>query len=946
MTQPPGDSSYGQVAIGLGYVSTEQVQECLSIQARMREMGMDSPLGEILSRKGYINPSQQSAVLKKMGVQTSPIPGYSILGKIGQGGMGIVYKAVQTSINRTVAIKILSSTATKDKTYVARFLGEAQAAASLSHKNLIAAIDVGFANGLYYFVMEFVTGKSCREILNTKGTFPEKQVLDVALQMGEVLDHIHQHKMVHRDIKPENILQTPEGLVKLCDLGLAKSTSSIEQSLTQEGLAVGTPYFMSPEQIRGDKDVDIRADLYSLGATLFFLTTGQPPFAGKSAAETMTMHLNNPTPDLRRQGMGISDDFSAVVAKLMAKDRANRYASPQELIEDLRKIKQGSAPHHARQHAARAHAAHKAAVTSRLVRRKTAPWWPVAVGAGVLVAGGLAFFLFRPAPEKQVVIVREKETPAPAPKAAPPDPAKAPKDDPALTNEAARLFSTASARYDQNRYAEALTELQKLAAPAFAKLQYIREKGAVIGEMKGICEQRVKDAEADQARQISDARAALQGRRWKEARELLQKLVAQGRTALRPDLDRAIRETEAVDALAELRAARDAGRWSTILPRAAELGPVLQGTETQKDHQPELQAIWVRALVETKVLKAVAAAHAAAVAGNWTEVSKQLVEVEAHRDTDAYKAAQPELRDLRAQMAKANEKVAEEGATTAWVEALKDYGQMLGEKKYEAAAEVLQDYARLHGATATYKSHASEIEAKVADMAKRRARDRDDDARRVWAQVQTDLKKGSLDAVADGLQRLLGELGDTQTTKTNESKMRTIKGQLEQAGKAGSPLIVEMDFEDYPGLWIARGGADIQNAADETHQGRRAARIGLGSSGQAIHPIHGLRSGVEAVTFWVKLKSRGTALLSFVVYDEGQANTASFAQDFTATADWKQITLKASDFKPYGVVAKAKLRPEWTSVRAFCIQASDASGNEPPEFTFDTLRVLATPMAK
>ncbi|HEX7898049.1 MAG TPA: serine/threonine-protein kinase, partial [Planctomycetota bacterium] len=329
MNQAPGDSSYGQVAISLGYVTAEQIQDCLAVQAKMRELGMDTPLGEILSRKGLLTAQQQSAVLKKMGVQTSPIPGYSLLGKIGQGGMGVVYKAVQTSVNRTVAIKILSSAATKDKTYVARFLGEAQAAGSLSHKNLISAIDVGFSNGYYYFVMEYVTGKSCREILNAKGNFQEKQALDLALQMTEVLDHIHEHQMVHRDIKPENILLTPEGQVKLCDLGLAKSTTAMEQSLTQEGLAVGTPYFMSPEQIRGDKDVDIRADLYSLGATLYFLLTGQPPYSGKSAAETMTMHLNAPTPELRKAAAGaVSDDFSAVVGKLMAKDRAARYLSP------------------------------------------------------------------------------------------------------------------------------------------------------------------------------------------------------------------------------------------------------------------------------------------------------------------------------------------------------------------------------------------------------------------------------------------------------------------------------------------------------------------------------------------------------------------------------------------------------------------------------------------
>src|SRR5439155_18537992 len=152
----------------------------------------------------------------------------------------------------------------------------------------------------------------------TKGPLPENTALPVAMQMAEVLDHIHQHKMVHRDIKPENILVTAEGVVKLCDLGLAKSTTSIEQSLTQEGLAVGTPYFMSPEQIRGDKDVDIRADLYSLGATLYFLLTGKHPYEGKSAAETMSMHLKEGVPDPRKANTQIPVDLSWAIQKLVA----------------------------------------------------------------------------------------------------------------------------------------------------------------------------------------------------------------------------------------------------------------------------------------------------------------------------------------------------------------------------------------------------------------------------------------------------------------------------------------------------------------------------------------------------------------------------------------------------------------------------------------------------
>src|ERR1043166_7290511 len=398
MTTPPtsstNDNSYGQTAAALGYVTQAQVNECVQIQARMREMGVDEPLGEIMSKKGYITPQFHSAVLKKLGVQVSPIPGYNILGKIGQGGMGAVYKAMKTSVNRTVAIKILSSNAVKDKTYVSRFFQEAQAAAALNHKNLIQAIDVGAAGGLYYFVMEYVTGKSCREVLNAKGPFDEKKAIEIAIQMAEVLDHIHSHNMVHRDIKPENILLTADGVVKLCDLGLAKSTVSAEQSLTQEGFAVGTPYFMSPEQVRGDKDADIRADLYSLGATLYFLVTGKHPYEGKSAAETMSMHLNAPVPDPRKAVPTLHEDFAMAVHKLMAKERKDRYQKPLDLLDDLKKIQAGNTPQHARQHASKIHLQHQAQAAARLTTRKTRARLPyLAVGAGAAVIAAVLVFI-------------------------------------------------------------------------------------------------------------------------------------------------------------------------------------------------------------------------------------------------------------------------------------------------------------------------------------------------------------------------------------------------------------------------------------------------------------------------------------------------------------------------------------------------------------------------
>jgi serine/threonine-protein kinase len=382
--RPPSDASYGQTAVGLGYLMDAQVQECVVIQAKMREMGIDEPLGEILVKKRYLTSLQHQTVLKKLGLHTNPIPGYTLLGRIGQGGMGTVYKATQTSVNRVVAVKVLAPQAVRDPAFVERFFNEARAAGRLSHRNLIAAIDAGEAGGLTYFVMEFVTGKSCRELLNREGPFPPGRAIDVGLQMADVLGCIHEHKLVHRDIKPENILLTPEGVVKLCDLGLAKSTAGAEQSLTQTGMAVGTPYFMSPEQCRGDRDVDIRADLYSLGATLYFLTTGRHPFEGRSSLDTMNLHLTAPLPDPRRLVPELSEDFVRVIHRLMAKDRADRYQTPADLRADLERLKAGEAPAQARLHAARSHVLQKAHVpTPRPVRLRGGRGPLAAILAGV-----------------------------------------------------------------------------------------------------------------------------------------------------------------------------------------------------------------------------------------------------------------------------------------------------------------------------------------------------------------------------------------------------------------------------------------------------------------------------------------------------------------------------------------------------------------------------------
>ena len=194
------DQTFGQAAVALGYVADAQVQECLRIQAAMRQMGLDEQLGDIMTKKGYLTPQYHSNVLKKLGVQSSPIPGYAIQGKIGQGGMGIVYKATQTSVNRVVAIKILSGHATKDKTFVARFLQEAQSAANLNHPNIVGIYDWGQEDGTYFIVMEYVEGRSLRDLIRSEGLIDPGRAADITAEIASALAFAHRSGHVGADL--------------------------------------------------------------------------------------------------------------------------------------------------------------------------------------------------------------------------------------------------------------------------------------------------------------------------------------------------------------------------------------------------------------------------------------------------------------------------------------------------------------------------------------------------------------------------------------------------------------------------------------------------------------------------------------------------------------------------------------------------------------------------
>ncbi|MBI5683860.1 MAG: serine/threonine protein kinase [Verrucomicrobia bacterium] len=268
--------------------------------------------------------------------QPNDIPGYEILAKIGEGGRGTVYRARQLSLDRLVAVKILAPELASDAEYTSKFLQEARAAAKLSHPNIVQAIEAGVHHGIWYFVMELVESGSLHERVVSIGKFSEQETLDVAQQMAQALDFAWRRAhLVHRDIKPANILLSADGRAKLADLGLAQRHGT---PADKSGFTEGTPQYCAPEQCRGEPNLDIRTDLYSLGATLYHLICGRPPFDGDNPAVVMGKQISEPPPPPRNLNPQISPALEAIILKLLAKDPAQRFQSPADLLKELDRL--------------------------------------------------------------------------------------------------------------------------------------------------------------------------------------------------------------------------------------------------------------------------------------------------------------------------------------------------------------------------------------------------------------------------------------------------------------------------------------------------------------------------------------------------------------------------------------------------------------------------------
>jgi len=335
------DSIVAMALLG-GLVDDQQVTEVEQLCEKLKGDGIEMSVPEGLVKKGYLTDKQIGEIDRKRRAAkfAESIPGYRIETKLGSGAVGFVYKAFQKSMNRYVAIKILNPKLANRPGFAERFLREAHASAKVSHANIMAGLDAGEAHGLKYFVMEYVEGETLRARMKREGRLQEREVHALATQLAGALIAAEKAGLVHRDIKPDNIMIATTGQAKLCDLGLSRMEGE-DSSLTQSGHALGTPFYISPEQARGQKDVDGRTDQYALGATLYHLLTGQPLFDAETSAATMTAHLVQEAKAPQSLNPEISNGMVAILRKLTAKEPAHRYASATELLADLEELRQG-----------------------------------------------------------------------------------------------------------------------------------------------------------------------------------------------------------------------------------------------------------------------------------------------------------------------------------------------------------------------------------------------------------------------------------------------------------------------------------------------------------------------------------------------------------------------------------------------------------------------------
>ena len=348
----PGASTFGfetmlgKLVLENGLITADELNKCNSLLQDTEGEATGHTLADILVNHQFVTRRQIDRLQSDFDTRksTQRIQGYKIIKKLGSGAMATVFLAKQESLDRPVAIKVLPKKFSENKDFLERFYKEGRAAAKLNHANIVQAYDVGNSGEYHYFVMEYVDGDTVYEQIIDKKKLSEKEALPIILQVAAALKHAHDRGFIHRDIKPKNIMIANNGEVKLADLGLARALDDVEAAEAEQGRAYGTPYYISPEQIRGKKEITPAADIYGLGATIYHMVTGNVPFPGKNPSDVMHRHLKQELVPPDHINHSLSPGFSQIIEMMMAKSASQRYQNASDLIEDLKTVSLGDSP--------------------------------------------------------------------------------------------------------------------------------------------------------------------------------------------------------------------------------------------------------------------------------------------------------------------------------------------------------------------------------------------------------------------------------------------------------------------------------------------------------------------------------------------------------------------------------------------------------------------------
>ena len=328
-----------RIAVLNKFATSQDVNRCVALYTIKREDEPELTLSRFMVEEKLIDDAQAKALklaaeryMKDQKNEQHRIGGYQIIGKLGEGGLGVVYRVLQLSMGREVALKLLHPRWNFDEEFKRRFLLEARLLGKLNHENLVQVYDVGKDKGRFYFSMELVQGRTIEEIIDEEGPMSPDFSVDILYQVTRAIEYLWQYKIVHRDVKPGNIMVDAKGRAKLMDFGFVKP--KVETIVTEPGMVLGTPDYISPEQAQGKSQIDIRSDIYSLGATFFHMLTGTPPFEG-SGSSVMRKHLVKKIPSPSSINPEIPEELCTILAKMTKKDPEDRFHSPEDLLNEL-----------------------------------------------------------------------------------------------------------------------------------------------------------------------------------------------------------------------------------------------------------------------------------------------------------------------------------------------------------------------------------------------------------------------------------------------------------------------------------------------------------------------------------------------------------------------------------------------------------------------------------